>query len=323
MTVSGEHSPAQRPEDTGNVPVDPPNGPVMRAPDDPRARPRSWRCGRFLLELDRPLVMGILNVTPDSFSDGGRFLSAGKADVRAAAEAGIAMAEEGADIIDVGGESTRPGAMSVHPAMEASRVIPVVERLVATVGAPVSVDTRHSEVAAAALAAGAVIVNDISGFSDPAMLRLAVDSDAGLVVMHMKGDPQSMQRHPVYDDVVTEVADWLVSRAAELKAAGIAETRIAVDPGIGFGKTADHNLALIRETDRLAGLGYALVVGASRKAFIGAVTGGDADERLEGSLAAAVWAAAHGAAVLRVHDVEATARALRMLSAIMAGRVAE
>ncbi len=302
---------------TGREPL---TSPALR---DPRPRPDTWRCGRVLLRLDRPLVMGILNVTPDSFSDGGRFVGAGKADVRAAAEAGVAMVAEGADIIDVGGESTRPGAMSVHPAMEASRVIPVVERLVAAVDIPVSVDTRNSEVASAALAAGASIVNDISGFRDPAMVRLVAGSEAGLVLMHMQGDPQTMQREPVYEDVVAEVAEWLAVRAEELEAAGVDRARIAVDPGIGFGKTADHNLALLHDTRALVALGYPLVVGASRKRFIGAVTGGGPDERLEGSLAAALWAAAHGAAVLRVHDVEATMKTLRMLGAIMAGRTGD
>jgi len=288
---------------------------------DPQPRPGQWRCGSFLLELDRPLVMGILNVTPDSFSDGGRFIGAGKADVRAAAEAGMAMAAAGADIIDVGGESTRPGAMSVHPAMEASRVIPVVERLVAAVDVPVSVDTRNSEVASAALAAGASIVNDISGFRDPAMVRLLVGSEAGLVAMHMQGDPQTMQSEPTYDDVVAEVAGWLASRADDLEAAGVDRLRIAVDPGIGFGKSADHNLALLHDTRELVALGRPLVIGASRKRFVAAVTGGDPEERLEGSLAAALWAAAHGAAVLRVHDVGPTVKTLRMLSAIMASRL--
>ena len=290
---------------------------------EPRPRPAEWRCGRFLLRLDRPLVMGILNVTPDSFSDGGRFLTTGKPDVRAAAEAGVAMAEAGADIIDVGGESTRPGAMSVHPAMEASRVVPVVERLVAAVDVPVSVDTRNSEVASAALAAGASIVNDISGFRDPAMVRLLAGSDAGLVLMHMRGDPQTMQNDPVYEDVVAEIGCWLMARAEELETEGIERSRIALDPGIGFGKTTDHNLALLHDTRVLAGLGYPLLVGASRKRFIGAITGSDPDERLEGSLAAALWAATQGAAVVRAHDVGPTVKTLRMLDAIMAGRVGD
>jgi dihydropteroate synthase len=316
MTMTDEPT-TGHPDDPGTFEGAPPLPPEPR---DPQPRPTQWRCGRFLLELDRPLVMGILNVTPDSFSDGGKFLGAGKADVRAAAEAGVAMAEEGADIIDVGGESTRPGAMSVHPAMEASRVIPVVERLVAAVDVPIPLDTRHSEVASAALAAGASIVNDISGFRDPAMVRFVADSEAGLVVMHMQGDPQTMQNEPTYEDVVAEVAEWLAVRADELEAAGVDRMRIAVDPGIGFGKTADHNLALLHDTRKLVALGRPLVIGASRKRFIGTVTGGDPEERLEGSLAAALWAAAHGAAVLRVHDVGPTVKTLRMLGAIMSGR---
>ena len=291
---------------------------------DTSALPRVWRCGPFELVLTpgRPLVMGILNVTPDSFSDGGRFVSAGKADVRSAVEAGIAMAADGADIIDVGGESTRPGAMTLHPAMEASRVVPVVERLVAAVDVPVSVDTRNSAVASAALAAGAVIVNDISGFRDPAMVHVAVGSDAGVVVMHMLGDPQTMQDEPHYDDVVGEVSEWLLECARELEDAGVAGERIAVDPGIGFGKSTEHNLVLLREARRLASLGYPLLVGASRKRFIGEVTGAaDPEVRLEGSLAVALWVAARGATIVRVHDVAPTVRALDMLAAIDAERV--
>ena len=283
--------------------------------------PAPWRCGRFTLELDRPLVMGILNVTPDSFSDGGRFVSAHKVDVRGAVDVGRQMAEEGADIIDVGGESTRPGAMEVHPAMEASRIIPVIERLVEAVEVPVSVDTRNAEVASAAIAAGASIINDISGFGDPAMVKVAVAHEAGLVVMHMLGDPQTVQQEPVFEDVVAEVAEWLAERARALEEAGVARDRIAVDPGIGFGKNADHNLELLRETRRLASLGWPLLVGSSRKRFIRAVSGGEPDERLEGSLAAAFWAAEHGASGVRVHDVGSTVRAMEMLEAILAGRV--
>ena len=288
--------------------------------------PDIWRCGTFDVSLGRPLVMGILNVTPDSFSDGGRFVGAGGMDVQAALEAGRQLVRDGADIVDVGGESTRPGAMSVHPAVEADRVLPVIGPLsTARLGAaavPLSVDTRHAEVAATALAAGASIINDVSGLTSAGMLKVAVGSSAGLVVMHMRGKPLTMQDEPVYDSVVEEVVDWLRERTACLEDAGIAHDRIAVDPGIGFGKTAEHNLELLQRLDEIVELGYPVVVGVSRKRFIGVVL--DADDpadRLEGSLAAAVWAASKGASVIRAHDVAATAKALRVTAAIAAGRL--
>ena len=272
----------------------------------------AWRCGRYRLSLDRPLVMGILNVTPDSFSDGGRF-----ADTDIAVEHGLAMLAEGADMVDVGGESTRPGAAEVSVDEEMDRVLPVVTRLAAEAAAPISIDTRHAEVASACLAAGAAIVNDVSGFRDETMVELVAGSDCGCVAMHMLGEPRTMQEEPAYEDVVAEVGGYLLERAAVLEAAGVARERIAVDPGIGFGKTAEHNLELLRRLPELVEMGYPVVVGASRKSFVGALLDVDEPaERVAGSLGVAVRAAMSGAAVLRVHDVRETADALRMSAAI-------
>lgn len=273
---------------------------------------RVWRCGSYELALDRPLVMGILNVTPDSFSDGGRWL-----DPLAAVEKGRALALAGADIIDVGGESTRPGSEEVPVAEELDRVAPVVSALVNGLDIPVSIDTRHAEVAEACLDQGASIINDVSGFRDPVMVALAAACDAGLVAMHMLGEPKTMQVEPAYDDVVAEVRGYLGGQAAMLEAAGVGRQRIALDPGIGFGKTLEHNLALLRGLPQIASLGYPVLVGASRKRFIGDITGEvRPDRRLAGSVAVAVWAALHGAHIVRVHDVVDTVQALRTVQAI-------
>lgn len=274
-------------------------------------RPSVWRCGAFTLELSRPLVMGIVNVTPDSFSDGGLHV-----DPEAAVAAALRMLAEGADIIDVGGESTRPGADPVSIEDEIERVVPVVGALAAR-GVCVSVDTRHAAVADAALDAGASIVNDVSGFRDPQMVHQAAGSRAGLVVMHMLGEPRTMQAAPVYEDVVSEVTAYLTGQARMLEAAGIERERIALDPGLGFGKTTAHNLALLRGLPHLVALGHPVLVGASRKRFIGEVTGVDAPAgRVAGSVAVALDAVSRGAAVVRVHDVAATVQALAMQTAI-------
>jgi dihydropteroate synthase len=279
---------------------------------DPPREPRVWSCGRFELTLDRPLVMGILNVTPDSFSDGGRF-----DDPAAAVSQALRLIEEGAAILDVGGESTRPGAEPVPVAAEIARVRPVVLRF-AHEAVPVSVDTRHAEVAAACVEAGASIINDVSGFSAPEMIDVATRCDAGVVVMHMLGEPLTMQDDPHYDDVINEVGGYLIAQAAMLEASGVARERIAIDPGIGFGKTFEHNMELMRRLPELAELGYPLLLGTSRKRFVGAVTGvEEPGERLGGSLASALYAAARGADVLRVHDVAATVQALAMQSALL------
>ena len=288
----------------------------MGTAEPPDAVARVWRCGSYLLDLTRPLVMGIVNVTPDSFSDGGRF-----AEPLPAVERGRQLAAAGADIVDVGGESTRPGSDPVPVSAELARVQPVVSALVHGLDIPVSIDTRRPEVAAVALRDGASIVNDISGFRDPAMVELAAATDAGLVVMHMLGEPKSMQVEPRYDDVVAEVGEYLAAQAAMLEAAGVARERIALDPGIGFGKTTAHNLEILRRLPELAALGYPLVIGVSRKRFIGEVTGEvRPDRRVAGSVAGAVYAALRGGDVLRVHDVAETVQALRVATAIGGGR---
>ncbi|MDQ1402252.1 MAG: dihydropteroate synthase [Actinomycetota bacterium] len=249
------------------------------------------------------LVMGVLNVTPDSFSDGGRWL-----DPDAAVQHGLELVREGADVVDVGGESTRPGAEPVAADEELRRVLPVITALAPRVR--VSIDTRKRAVAEAALDAGASLLNDVSA----SLFPVAAQAGAGWVAMHMQGDPTTMQAAPRYDDVVGEVTAFLVERAEAAAAAGV--TEVWVDPGIGFGKTAAHNLSLLRRLRELAAAGWPVLVGASRKSFIGALTGGrPVDDRLEGSLAVAVWAAAHGAAMVRVHDVAATVQAMRLVAA--------
>lgn len=257
--------------------------------------------------------MGVLNVTPDSFSGDGVGL-----DLDAAAARAAEIAQSGAAVIDVGGESTRPGAHPVGADAEHARVVPVVERVVGQTGLPISIDTRRAEVARACVAAGASIINDISGFRDPAMIEVAAGCEAGLVVMHMLGeDPATMQDDPRYDDVVAEVREFLAARARALRAAGVSGERIAVDPGIGFGKTLQHNLALLRGLPAIAALGYPVVVGASRKRFIGHILRkDDAKQRVAGSVGAAAYAVMHGADVVRVHDVAETTDALAVIAAI-------
>jgi len=253
----------------------------------------------------RVLIMGILNVTPDSFSDGGRFLSPD-----AAVERALAMEKEGADIIDVGGESARPGADPVPVKEELRRVLPVLERLRGKLRIPISIDTTKAEVAEAALRAGASIVNDISALRfDPAMASLVAKFGAGLVLMHMLGTPKTMQQAPHYEDVVTEVRDFLAERAQYAQSQGIPREAIAVDPGIGFGKTVEHNLELLRRLPELVELGFPVLVGPSRKSFIGAILGLGVEERLEGTLAACAVAVVRGADILRVHDVKEVRRA--------------
>jgi dihydropteroate synthase len=276
---------------------------------------RVWRCRDRTLALgERTLVMGIVNVTPDSFSDGGRFLS-----VDDAVRHGARLVDEGADVLDVGGESTRPGADPVDADEELRRVIPVIEGLSkASPDVPVSVDTRKPEVARAALEAGARIVNDVTAGRDGAMFPVAEASSAGIVLMHMLGEPQTMQNEPRYEDVAAEVHEFLRERIEAAVFAGIPEERICIDPGIGFGKNVEHNLALLRSVSALRPLGAAVMVGASRKGFIGVLTGAeDPADRLEGSLAVSVLAASLGADVVRVHDVAATVRALKVADAIV------
>lgn len=277
-----------------------------------KARARTWHCGRFDLSLETPLVMGVLNVTPDSFSDGGAH-----EDPTAALAHGERLIADGARILDIGGESTRPGSEEVPEAAELARVRPMVMRFSADGLVPVSVDTRHASVAEASVAAGASIINDVSGFRDPAMVAVAAACDAGLVVMHMAGEPKTMQAEPHYNDVVNEVAGYLIAQAAMLEAAGVSRDRIALDPGIGFGKTLEHNLALLRGLPTLAGLGYPVLIGVSRKRFIGQLTGiEEPAARVPGSVAAACYAAEHGADIVRVHDVTETVQAMRVINAL-------
>ncbi|MFM0007179.1 dihydropteroate synthase [Paraburkholderia dipogonis] len=277
--------------------------------------PEPLQCGRFKLTFERPLVMGILNVTPDSFSDGGKYAMRGDA-LRQAER----MMLDGADIIDIGGESTRPGAPPVPLDEELERVIPLVEQLRGA-NVPLSIDTYKPEVMRHTLAAGADLINDIWGFRMPGAIDAVRASECGLCVMHMLGEPQTMQLgEPVYDDVVSEVRDFLEERVAALKRAGIARARISVDPGFGFGKAVvEHNYALLAhlpETAPRAEPPYPILAGMSRKSMVGAVVGRPAPDRVAGSIAAAVCAAERGAAILRVHDVAQTVDALKVWAAM-------
>ncbi len=272
-----------------------------------------WRVGERAFDCsERTLVMGILNVTPDSFSDGGSFL-----EPEAAVRHGVQLASDGADIVDVGGESTRPGSDPVPDDEERSRVVPVIARLVTELPAtPISVDTRKPAVAVAALDAGATIVNDVSGGRDPEMLDLVREREAAVVLMHMRGEPKSMQADPVYADVVGEVHEYLRERVEAAEFAGIDPERIAVDPGIGFGKDLRHNLEVIRRIDAFLDLGRPVLVGPSRKRFIGTILDLPEDRRVEGTIGAVAWLATHGAHVVRVHDVLEVVRAVRVVDAI-------
>lgn len=255
--------------------------------------------------------MGIVNVTPDSFSDGGRFPSAGDA-----VAAALRMADEGADFLDVGGESTRPGAVQVDTEEECRRVLPVIAGIRKRTGVRVSVDTRKAEVARRALQAGADVVNDVSALSDPAMAAVVAGSESSLILMHMRGTPETMQLDTRYGDLIGEITAFLRERIAWAVSAGIPDARILVDPGVGFGKSSDDNLRILRQLPALRAAGYPVVIGASRKSFIGKAIDLPVGERLEGSLAVAAIAAWQGADVVRVHDVAATKRVVRMVDAI-------
>jgi dihydropteroate synthase len=271
-----------------------------------------WRVGDVEIDCgERTLVMGILNVTPDSFSDGGRYLDHGAAVAR-----GIEMVDEGADFIDVGGESTRPGSDSVSTDEERDRVVPVIETLAGKVPVPISVDTRKPTVAIAALEAGALIVNDISGARDPEMFAVAREASAGMVLMHMKGEPKTMQLAPHYDDVVAEVHEYLRERIEAAEFAGMAPEWLCVDPGIGFGKDLQQNLTLMCHVETLLDLGRPVLVGPSRKRFIGALLDLPEDERVEGTAGAVAWLVGRGAHIVRVHDVREMVRVIRVVDAI-------
>lgn len=259
-----------------------------------------------------PILMGILNVTPDSFSDGGRFLDTQKAIGQA-----HRMIEEGASIIDIGGESTRPGAVPVGAGEEMARVLPVIEGLKGC-GTTISIDTRHAVTMRAAVAAGATMINDVSALRhDPNSLQVAAESKARICLMHMQGTPQDMQKNPSYQNVVPEVFDFLRERIAVCEAAGIEKSRLIVDPGIGFGKTFDHNISLIRNIAEFTKLGAPVLLGVSRKSFIEKICPGSApDQRVAGSVAAALWAWSQGATIFRVHDVAQTAQAFRVMQAV-------
>ncbi len=266
-------------------------------------------------QVPEPVVMGVVNVTPDSFSDGGEWLDAG-----AAIAHGLELVDQGAQILDVGGESTRPGAEPVTEAEELRRVVPVLEGL-AGCGARLSIDTSKAGVASVALDAGATIVNDVTALrGDPAMAALVADRGCDVCLMHMLGEPRTMQRHPAYDDVVAEVKAFLAQRLAFALSQGIAQERVWLDPGIGFGKTIDHNLELLQRLDELVALGRPLVVGASRKTFLGTITGRDPQHRVAGTIATNVLALALGATVFRVHDVAEARDALAVAAATLRGR---
>jgi dihydropteroate synthase len=271
---------------------------------------RVLRLGGRVLDLDRPRVMGIVNATPDSFFNRGRHAAA----THALAHARTLLAD-GADIVDVGGESTRPGARAIDPAEECARVLPVIRALAAD-GATVSVDTSSAEVMEEALHAGAQMINDVRALRSPGALDVAARSGAAVCLMHMQGTPADMQAAPHYEDVVAEVCAFLASRAAACEAAGIARERIVVDPGFGFGKTLGHNLALLRALPRIGALGYPVLAGLSRKGSLGHITGRPVEERLAASIAAALAAVARGAAMVRVHDVRETVDALAVWLAV-------
>jgi dihydropteroate synthase len=273
-----------------------------------------WRCRNRSIDLSRPVVMGILNVTPDSFSDGNRY-----ADTAAALKRAARIVEEGAAIIDVGGESTRPGAAAVEAAVEIARVVPVIEGIAATSDIAISIDTGKPEVMAAAVAAGACIVNDVYALRAPGARTFAAESGVGVCLMHMQGEPRTMQDNPRYDDVVAEVGGFLVHEREECVRTGIAREAIALDPGLGFGKGLAHNLTLLKSLAHFAGLGSPLLVGVSRKSFIGRVLGRAVDERLYGGLGLAALAVSQGARIIRTHDVAATRDAIGMVSAVLQG----
>ena len=267
-------------------------------------------CGKFQFDLARPLVMGIVNITPDSFSDGGQHASTAAAIAHARQ-----LIADGADILDIGGESTRPGAAPVSEQQELDRVLPVIEGLCGT-GVPISIDTWKPQVMRAALAAGAVMVNDVNALQAEGALQAVAETDAAVCLMHKQGTPQTMQQRPEYRDVITVVSRFLGERIAAAEAAGIARQRMVIDPGFGFGKTLAHNLDLLRELAAFRALGVPVLAGLSRKSMLGAITGREVGERVAASVAAALLAVQRGAAIVRVHDVRETVDALKILNAM-------
>ncbi len=274
-------------------------------------------CGQHLLDISRPVVMGILNATPDSFSDGGSYYSGKSLSLDLVVRRAEQMLGEGAQIVDVGGESTRPGAAVVSEQEELDRVIPIVEVLVNKLGALISVDTSTASVITESAKRGAGLINDVRALQREGALAAAAAVDLPVCLMHMQGQPNSMQQDPHYDDVVTEVSEFLLSRVAACCECGIPAERILLDPGFGFGKTLPHNLALLRRLSELSALGYPLLVGMSRKSMVGQLLDRPVNERLPGSLALALLAAERGAAIFRVHDVAATVDVLKVFSAVV------
>lgn len=270
-----------------------------------------FNCGKFQLDLATPRVMGIINVTPDSFSDGGKFVQ-----VELAVEHALRLVDEGADILDIGGESTRPNALPVSLQEELDRVLPIIEVLSGQINIPISIDTYKPEVMQAAIKVGASIVNDVRALQEQGALGIVANTDAGVCLMHMQGTPQTMQVNPTYGDVVAEVKEFLKERAHQCEQAGIAKNRIVLDPGFGFGKTRTHNITLIQQLAAFQELNFPLLVGLSRKSVLGQVTGQDVNARVHASVAAAVISAMKGARILRVHDVMATVEALKVVAAI-------
>lgn len=268
-------------------------------------------CGKRTLSLATPVVMGVVNATPDSFTDGGKFLR-----VEDAVAQGLRLAEEGAAILDIGGESTRPGAEAVSVQEELRRVLPVVESLVSMTSAVISVDTSKPEVIRAVAAAGAGLINDVRALREPGALEAAAATGCGICLMHMQGEPRTMQADPRYEDVVSEVSEFLAARVQSCRAAGIAGERIAIDPGFGFGKTVAHNLELLRRLDALERIGLPILVGLSRKSMLKTLLGRGPDERVHGSVALAMMAVLNGANIVRAHDVAATVDALKVVVAV-------
>lgn len=267
-------------------------------------------CGKYALSLERPLVMGIVNVTPDSFSDGGKFQ-----DSRAAIMHARQMVEDGADLLDIGGESTRPGARAASLSEELDRVLPIIEAL-ASIGVPISIDTQKPEVMRAALSKGASMVNDVNALQAPGALEVVASSNAGVCLMHKQGSPETMQQQPDYQDVMGDVREFLADRANAVMATGVKPERIVIDPGFGFGKTVAHNLTLLRNLYHFHELGFPVLAGLSRKSTLGAITGREVHERMAASIAAALIAVQKGAKILRVHDVRETVDALKVLDAV-------
>lgn len=270
-----------------------------------------FNCREYSLDFNQPRIMGIVNVTPDSFSDGGHFSQTASAVAHS-----LSLVGQGADVLDIGGESTRPNAIPVSLDEELSRVIPVIEALVRQVNVPISIDTYKPAVMQAAITAGASIVNDVRALQEPGALEAVAASQVGVCLMHMQGTPQTMQINPSYHNVVSEVCDFLAKRMQACLDAGIVASRIMLDPGFGFGKTREHNISLIQQLESLTSLGQPLLIGLSRKSVLGQVTGHDVDARLYASIAAAVISVMKGASIVRVHDVKATVEALRVVNAI-------